>query len=616
MNSVIIQKITGCFKKTCQFLEESAIYKAVSAVCERFSGWWNQSIGVSVLKKDITGNSVLYKIMHTPVAIFDALSKKSGKIISKSIQKSIMLDYAKIISNNVLALNTRFIGCALLLGSVVSNVISIFSKGFDINKLYVAIIGVILLLLKNINATDYLDSSWIIIACKKLLGLDVNIAGIYKNNEVGTKKALIIAIIVGIYAGLLPPLWGAVTIAGIAGAAVILSCPLVGVFAAVISAPFIPTMALAGICVITSIALVVKAVTTEGFVWRKEGIGIGFFLLILLVSSLFSFAPLKSLMVWGMYLIFGGFFFVILNVVRTKEQVYSLLRVFALAGAFVALYGVLQYIFRWNVTNAWIDQDMFSEATMRAYSTMENPNVLGEYLLILIPIASIFMLKKDNKKSDRIRFGIIFFLGILCMVFTQSRGCWLGLLLAIAIFISFYNGKLWGWIPVALLALPFILPETMMDRMMSVGNMEDSSTSYRVYIWKGTFDMLKDFWVGGIGMGEGAFGIVYPIYKYSAIDAPHSHNTFLQLVVEAGIGALFIFLGMMITFIQKVSSIFKSSDKQSMESLTALTICSGICGFLLQSLFDYTFYNYRMLAMFFMILALGITLKVCKGEEE
>ena len=128
--------------------------------------------------------------------------------------------------------------------------------------------------------------------------------------------------------------------------------------------------------------------------------------------------------------------------------------------------------------------------------------------------------------------------------------------------------------------------------------------------------MLRDFWIGGIGRGEGAFRSVYPVYSYIGIIAPHAHNTFLQLLVEGGIGVLLVFLGMMVSFIRKISGVFKNCPKYSAESLSILAIGSGVGGFLLQSMFDYTFYNYRMMAMFFMILAIGIALKACKGEEK
>ncbi|MBR5809360.1 MAG: O-antigen ligase family protein [Clostridia bacterium] len=609
MNSMILSLIAGFFGKLTSLFKESGLYKIITGIHNWFSKAWDTSITISALKKEPKKN-IFYKIMYFPIGIFEFLNKKTGGWILKRIKTSFILGIARTFMNNMLALNTKFLGC-MILGVMLVKVITSFS----IPVVCIGLFGAVLLVL-DYNIIDFFDTSKFVAFDLKAAGFNIKIADCYKKDGIGTRRALIIALLFGLIAGVLPPILGALMIVGTAGIITVISYPIVGVFGAVVAAPFVPTMVLAGICLLTTMSFLVKAITTPDFKWRKDGIGIGFFLTILFVSSLFSFSPVKSLMVWAMYLVFAGFFFVIINTVRTKEQVYALIRVFVLAGAVVAIYGILQYIFGWNTSNAWIDEEMFEEATMRAYSTMENPNVLGEYLLLLIPLAAIFIFKKGSSVLERITYGGIFIIGSLCMIFTQSRGCWLGLILAAAIFVTFYNGKLWALIPILLLAVPFIMPETMVERMMSVGDLEDSSTSYRVFIWKGTFRMLRDLWIGGIGMGEGAFRTVYPVYSYIGIIAPHAHNTFLQLVVEGGIGTLAIFLGMMVTFLRKVAAVFKEATKNSIDAVSALAIGSSVCGFLLQSMFDYTFYNYRMMAMFFMILALGVTLKVCKGEEK
>ena len=161
--------------------------------------------------------------------------------------------------------------------------------------------------------------------------------------------------------------------------------------------------------------------------------------------------------------------------------------------------------------------------------------------------------------------------------------------------------------------LPFVLPQTIIDRLLSVGNMGDSSTSYRVFIWLGSLKMLRDFWLGGIGLGESAFRSVYPIYSFDAIVAPHSHNLYLQLVVESGISALLVFLAAIVLYMKKLINTIKVSRKAGLYSITFI---SAVAGFLIQSMFDYTFYNYRVMGMFFMVLALGkVTGDIFKKEE-
>ena len=64
-------------------------------------------------------------------------------------------------------------------------------------------------------------------------------------------------------------------------------------------------------------------------------------------------------------------------------------------------------------------------------------------------------------------------------------------------------------------------------------------------------------------------------------------------------------------------SLYKTGYKKSKDSAMALALASAVFGFLIQSLFDYTFYNYRVMAIFFMVMAMGVALLYIKnGEEE
>ncbi len=125
--------------------------------------------------------------------------------------------------------------------------------------------------------------------------------------------------------------------------------------------------------------------------------------------------------------------------------------------------------------------------------------------------------------------------------------------------------------------------------------------------------MLRDFWIGGIGMGEGAFRSVYPFYSYNSIIAPHSHNLYLQLLTEGGICALIIFLITIVVYLKKMSGTFSDRGKRSRDGIFTLASISAVSGFLVQSMFDYTFYNYRMMSMFFMIIAFSCC--ICNIKE-
>lgn len=617
MNSVILSVICGFFTRIADFYKESVLCACIDKIYKKASSLWSSSRIVTRFgekREETIFKSVLSKIIYCPFSALEYINKKIGARLSSAIEKSAILSLGRGIVNNILALNTRFLG-AMFLGMLLAS--ELISFRFSAITAIFAVFG-ILLVLVNYNITDFFAGSKVIRWGMSVIGFPDISWKIYDNGSIGKTPALIMAVLLGAISGILPLKIGILLPIAVTAVGAVLIYPVAGVFFAIFAAPFVPTMILAGICVLTFGSLLVKSLTEEGFIWKRDalGVGLGFFLVFMLVSCLFSFSAKKSILVWGMYLIFVGFYFVIINTVKTKEQLYALLKVFVIAGLFVSLYGVLQYIFGWNTTNAWIDEEMFEEATMRAYSTMENPNVLGEYLLLLIPLAAVFFLKRGSGAWERVFYIGVFLVGALCMIFTQSRGCWLGLILAAAVFVTFYNGRLWALFPLALAALVFLMPQTMIDRMMSVGNLEDSSTSYRVFIWLGTLEMMKDFWIGGIGMGEGAFRSVYPLYSYNGIIAPHSHNTFLQLLVEGGIGALLTFVAVMVAFLRNMASVFRKSEKGSCDALAALATGSAVLGFLLQSMFDYSFYNYRMMAMFFMVLALGTSLKTIKEEHD
>ena len=74
------------------------------------------------------------------------------------------------------------------------------------------------------------------------------------------------------------------------------------------------------------------------------------------------------------------------------------------------------------------------------------------------------------------------------------------------------------------MALYFVMPDTVIQRFTSIGDLGDSSTPYRVSIWMGSLAMLKDYWLCGIGPGTEAFNMVYPIYGYARPMPSTPHN--------------------------------------------------------------------------------------------
>ncbi len=614
MNSVILSSLASFFGTLGAWFKNSALYALFMKIYTAVSNSWKNSAVMTWIRSaksdGASVKSASAKVLFSPFALLDVLRGKAGEFLDKNISQSFICVWAKTYMQNFMAVNTRFFGIMLI-----AMAFSYCAASRHISKiaLIAGAVGAVLCIV-NYNLMSFLNPS-------KFVGIVKSMAG-FKDLDFEffdeTKTHGILRLVLALAAGLITgaavsfnALYGAVIPFAVFGLVLVMYAPITGVYAAVFAAPFVPTMILAGLCLWTTLSLIIKSVSKSDFKWRFDGVGMCLilFLLVLLMSSVMSFAKVDSLKVWAMYFVFVIFYFTVINSVKTKEQLYGVYKLLAISGALVALYGIMQYIFGWTTSNSWIDEEMFEDSAMRVYSTLGNPNVLGEYLLLVLPVAAVFMLKDRWKELSKWTYGAMFLVLALCLVLTQSRGCWIGFMVSVAIFVTFYEGKWWGLIPVVICILPFVVPQTVVDRIMSVGNMEDTSTSYRVYIWLGTLGMMRHYWFGGIGMGEAAFAHVYPFFSYNAILAPHSHNTFLQLLVEAGIGGLGIFVVTQGVFLKKMSLVYRNGNKKSTDSMLALAAASGVAGFLVQSMFDYTFYNYRVMAMFFMIMGLGMALR-------
>ena len=79
----------------------------------------------------------------------------------------------------------------------------------------------------------------------------------------------------------------------------------------------------------------------------------------------------------------------------------------------------------------WADPGSISQGTIRIYGPVGNPNLLAGYLLPIVPIALIACLRWQGW-GRRLFAGMTVVLSTTAVVFTYSRGGWLGLLAALA----------------------------------------------------------------------------------------------------------------------------------------------------------------------------------------
>lgn len=381
---------------------------------------------------------------------------------------------------------------------------------------------------------------------------------------------------------------------------------------ALVLTPLLPTMGVLALVLVAfcSLALTFGCDPERKLVYFPVNKFVYCFALVYLFCAVTSVTPGSSLKVSAMFCAFSLFFIVLTNSVTSYRQLKGLSALLVGMGVLVALYGFYQYLTGGRV-GAWVDKEMFN-ISFRVYSTLGNPNVLGEYFLLVIPLCVGFLFSAKTW-FQRVIWAGCFGVMMLCMVLTYSRGCWLGICLAAAIFMVMYDRRFLLVGIAVLLAAPFILPDSIIQRLGSIGDMSDTSTSYRVYIWLGTIAMLKEYWFSGVGPGQTAYNVLYPYYSYSHVSAPHAHNLFLQTLCDTGICGLAVLLLVVFSGVRTLASAVKREQNRENRMFQSAGI-AAMGGFMLQSMFDYTFYNYRVMMMFWAFL--GVYLLFTKLHEE
>ena len=385
----------------------------------------------------------------------------------------------------------------------------------------------------------------------------------------------------------------------------IFTMPFIWGIIVVFLAPILPTMAVLGLSLLCfgSLILAFACDRERKLVYSPMNKFILLYAVVYIVATLTSVTVSGSLLGGALTTLFILFAVFIQNSITTRKQFDFLVYAFVISGAAISLYGVYQYFFGTFVASGWVDSTMFSGIGVRVYSTLGNPNVLSEYLLLVIPFAGacILIVKKFIFK---LFFVGCFALMLMCMLLTFARGGWLGLIVAAAIFLVMLDRRFIIVGIVGLVLLYFMLPDVILDRFFSIGDTTDTSTNFRLFIWLGTIAMLRDFWFTGIGPGTDAFNMVYPLYSYNTIYSPHSHNLFLQIICDAGISGIVLFLAILFGYLRNLcAAISREKDKSS--KILQIASIASVFGFLVQSFTDYSFYNYRVTLVFWAVLGIG-----------
>ena len=277
-----------------------------------------------------------------------------------------------------------------------------------------------------------------------------------------------------------------------------------------------------------------------------------------------------------------------------------------------SIYGIYQFLIGVEPLATWEDPNIESTHT-RVYSTIGNPNLLAGYILSILPFGFILPLINNHQKILKLFFLFSCIPITACLIFTGSRGGYIGLIV-IFIFCIFAMGiylyKKYNYSKhlIFIFALSFISLLSCLlffffpvftERLATIFTFrEDSSNSFRINVWYACLKMLKENWLTGIGPGNSTFNLVYGLYMTSGFDSLGSYNIFLEIAIQIGIIACFIFTFILLISFVKLHKLFWSKG-----SLLAFGIGLSFVGILTQGLFDTVFFRPQIFIIFWFLLA-------------
>ena len=304
------------------------------------------------------------------------------------------------------------------------------------------------------------------------------------------------------------------------------------------------------------------------------------FLFMILVSIAFARYPEVS----KLYIMdfFGWFviYFLIINIVNTKERFYVFLLIFIFAAGKIAL----------GTSRSWVSRGFSykSWGLMGPTGYFQNSGELAILMVMLFPIAFYFYQYMKNRVLWWERWLLFAFwvCPILTVLGASSRGSQLALLIQLLVMFrkSVFKIKPLIGLCVLLAAFNFLLPPEQKERFDRAG--DDRTSQQRLLYWENGWEMMKDHPLTGVGY----FNFI-PYYEdfyfqdklFAKAQLPH--NIFIQVGTDAGFIALFLFMLLILYCLYVPIKMNGSAGVSDRDKYVAVGLGYGVLGFLIAGQF-------------------------------
>jgi O-antigen ligase len=289
---------------------------------------------------------------------------------------------------------------------------------------------------------------------------------------------------------------------------------------------------------------------------------------------------------------YAAVFFLIINNIKTRDQIKRLVLAIVITGTIVAFLGILQMLSGTNkIYWFWLSKYKIGNY----FGPYVNPNHFAGYMGMVIPLSIIFL---------------IVIMG-LSLIFSLSRGGILCFLFSMVFFFTILGIKKSQRkkrkIGAVILGLIFAMLiwigiDPVLKELSTLADIRFASNS-RTIISKDTLNIARDFPFFGVGLGN--FQHIYS--KYTTLKTwgyTHAHNDYMEMLADTGWPGAILFFGGILFLLMKTLMLW---NRRRDPFVTGITI-GGVTGavfILLQNMVTFNFHIPANAMLFFIIL--GIT---------
>lgn len=336
-----------------------------------------------------------------------------------------------------------------------------------------------------------------------------------------------------------------------------------------------------------------------------------------ILSTVFSIAP--EISIWGDSYREEGIFTIISYIaltlifscaVESEKQLDNLLRGLLITAFAVSLYALVQYA-GYNPTQHFIP--LMRPVENRPGSTIGNPNFLGKFLVLMIPIFVVYYFRAHNS-IGRLLNATGCFIACAALIVTFTRASWFScfvsiLLLGMMLRRTAKRSAMKGFLALAVLMLLFIVlieflppesapqqsrsgPHKITARIASVFDYHRGGIGGRLYLWEKALLLIQRRPLLGYGPDTHAlvmekFNLEYARKFHCSGILDRVHNNYLDIAIAQGLLGLAAYLCIITTFLVWLVRTLKTETETSRQLLYR-GILAAVCGYLLNDFFIFS----------------------------